>query len=78
MLVIMFTNQYAQPQAALFQCSMSVQTRFLHLHPIVLVIHVTEALKHMKCQQADGMLLQIWQMSEHIYEDDFKADAMQP
>ncbi|DBA97075.1 TPA: Chromatin assembly complex, subunit 3 [Trebouxia sp. C0004] len=27
---------------------------------------------------AEDNILQIWQMSEHIYEDDFKADAMQP
>ena len=79
---------------------MSAQTLFLHLHPVLLVIDTTKALKHVERQQADvctasrsylahhelesefvvvmTVLLQIWQMSEHIYEDDFKADAMQP
>ena len=53
MLIIIFTNQDAQALAACFNAQMSVQILFLHLHPIVLVIEATEALKHTKCQQAD-------------------------
>ena len=36
-----------------FNAQTSVQTHFLHLHPILRVIDATEALKHMKRQQAD-------------------------